>query len=106
MDDHFIVSEVNKLFVDIVGEGYNSFEWFWFYFLWVDRREHLLDGPTNHFSLWVDTETIEDGERIFECHTEGLPSMVQDIFHSAIIHYSETHLSTSKFDDSEEIFYL
>ena len=32
--------------------------------------------------------------------------MMQDIFHSAIIHYSETHLSTSKFDDSEEIFYF
>ena len=65
-----------------------------------------MDGPTDHFSLRVDAEAVEDGERIFEGHAEGLPSMVQDVFHSAVIHYSEAHLSASKFDDSEEIFYL
>ena len=106
MDNYFVMSEVNKLFVGVVGEGDNSFEWFWFYFLRIDRGKHLLDRSTNHFSLWVDAEAIEDGERIFKGHAERLPSMMQDIFHSAIIYYSEAHLSTSKFDYSEEIFCL
>ena len=97
MDDNFVVSEVDHLFVRIVVKNYDSFETLDLDFFRVDRREHFSKRSPYHFSLRIDSESIEDGQRIFKTETKLLSSVMDNVFHSAIVDYSEDHLPSSEF---------
>lgn len=95
------MSKIDALFVWLVGEAHNSFDFGYLYLIEVDAGEELLNAPAYLPNLVVFGETVQNYERFLEGHAERLPSIFNDIFHIAVIHDSKRYFSSSHLNQPE-----
>ena len=100
VNHYFVVSEIDHLFVGVVAEANDSFQTFRFQLFRVDRRKHFLKTATDHLDLGIFAKVIEDDKWILKSEAERLATVVENVFHSAVIHDSECHLSATNLDYS------
>jgi hypothetical protein len=101
--DDLVVPEVDHLLVGVITEADYSLQTFRFQLLGVNRWKHLLKTSTDHLNLSVIAEVVQDHEWVSKRETERLTAIMYDVLHSAVIHHSKGHLSTTNFDDSDVI---
>lgn len=106
MQYDLVVSKVDHLLGRCVGQADNSLQSLRFQLFRVDRRKHLLQAAADHAHLRILAEAVEHHQRVSESGTEGLPVVVKDVSHSAVVDDAEGHLSASNLDEADVVTVL